>query len=152
MKKPVQRSKKAWDYHEVFNYIKEKYNIDVEDYAGYFKSYIPHLKEWCEKHGEDYNLLEMKNPTEKQLAERRKINNAYQEAKDGDSARPPYLDFWGWITDRNEIHNGCYFYLTVRKTDWEDMHSYPEWVKEIVALLDKEFNPKTGDMLFYVDW
>jgi hypothetical protein len=60
----------------------------------------------------------------------------------------PYQDFWHILTDTQEIHNGGYFYLSLREEDYEE-----NFAKEIVRLLAKEFPKyKNGDMYCYVYW
>jgi hypothetical protein len=68
-----------------------------------------------------------------------------------------YRDFWHWIVDDGDIHNGCYFHLP---EDWRD-ERYPWWVREIMELIVKEFFPGNlsededapyEDMVFYTWW
>ena len=66
------------------------------------------------------------------------------------SKSDPYLDFWHWICEYQEIHNGCYFYLGTQEE--VDEKWCPYWVKEILDLLDKEFPEAKGEMYMYVSW
>jgi hypothetical protein len=69
----------------------------------------------------------------------------------------PYLDFWHWILDRCDIHNGCYttFYIKEwldEKADGDELDEYvaPDWVKEILQLIYDEFGEM--EMEVYIWW
>jgi hypothetical protein len=76
-------------------------------------------------------------------------NYAGYTYQDGDTR--PYQDFWHYVIDQTEIHNGCYFYLTVQGTDIEECEP---WQKEILATFAEEFSDHIDDDLlyFWVDW
>ena len=61
----------------------------------------------------------------------------------------PYLDFWHWIVDNYEIHDGCY--VTFTWQEHYDDEDTPEWVKEILSLILKEF-PEDLEMYCRVCW
>jgi hypothetical protein len=70
----------------------------------------------------------------------------------------PYLDFWHWIleNDGSEVHNGSFFSLQIQQNrcDWDE-ESYPSWVREILALIDKEFGgdvDENGYLEMWVEW
>jgi hypothetical protein len=62
-----------------------------------------------------------------------------------------YLDFWHWITDNFDIHNGSYFLFSK-----DDLNNYrksePEWVKRIYNDFLTEFADENGEIEFYVWW
>ena len=80
------------------------------------------------------------------------------------------LDFWLWIIDHNQIHNGSYFYMNMLgdidhdEDEWKegdaeddghwDLDSFyrPRWVREIQKLIYDEFKPENGEMKFFVCW
>ncbi len=60
-----------------------------------------------------------------------------------------YQDFWHWIIDRNDIHNGCQFWL-----GFNDLGSQPEWVQKIASYIIAEF-PEAGTddgLNLWVSW
>lgn len=70
----------------------------------------------------------------------------------------PYLDFWHWIVDRHEIHNGSIFYLNLlgdyeegrdeNDGDWDGDDEYrPRWVREIQKMIFDEFGEGEMEML-----
>lgn len=61
----------------------------------------------------------------------------------------PYYNFWHWILDNNEIHNGCFFWLSLVGSDDD-----PEWVKEILRTFGEEFKDYIdgNDIKFWVEW
>lgn len=115
LKKPEKHvSEPYWDYHEVVNYINNKYNVDLDKYkpkCGYTKEQL-----------EDRSQSQIKDNSD------------------------PFLSFWSWITDTQEIHNGCNFYLTME----DEYQEYDEWLKEIFKMLYDEFGE--DEMHMYVSW
>ena len=64
----------------------------------------------------------------------------------------PYQDLWHWITDTNEIHNGCYFYLSLDDDQIEDDDTEHLFIREIFAVLREEFPEAQGEMYCYTWW
>ena len=60
-----------------------------------------------------------------------------------------YQDFWHWIINNHDIHNGCYFWLS--RNDIEDGET-PTWVIDIIDLYLKEFGDEKEEIYFYVWW
>lgn len=61
---------------------------------------------------------------------------------------PPYQCFWHWVTDSQDVHNGCYIYLNVGEiieTEEEE-----EWVKKIMQMFLDEFGEE--EMRCWVSW
>lgn len=56
-----------------------------------------------------------------------------------------YQDFWHTIIDMCEIHNGCYFEISLSQEDYKK-----DFEKEIVKLLKKEF--KKNYLYCWVSW
>lgn len=50
----------------------------------------------------------------------------------GKNEEKPYQNFWHWISDRQEVHNGSHFYLNVYERDEPENKYTPGWVKEIL--------------------
>lgn len=61
----------------------------------------------------------------------------------------PYLDFWHWILDYNDIKRGSFFYM-----DFYDAEQQELWIQEILVLFEKEFvEYMEGTCIeFWVDW
>ena len=60
-----------------------------------------------------------------------------------------YQDFWHWIIDGNDIHNGCQFHLR-----FGDLSAQPSWVQQIASYIVAEF-PEAGDdngLDLWVSW
>lgn len=62
-----------------------------------------------------------------------------------------YKDFWLFVVDGGEIHNGCYFGLPDLWTKDDDGEYSPWWVREILELIHKEF-PDIEDQEVYLWW
>lgn len=59
-----------------------------------------------------------------------------------------YLDFWHWLLDRVDVHNGCLVYLSV--SDWLADEDTPAWVKEILQKIYDEF--QEDEMQVWIWW
>jgi hypothetical protein len=57
-----------------------------------------------------------------------------------------YRDFWHWLLDKTEIHNGTFFYLP---EDYEGDADW--WQKEIMEMILKEF-PELATEKIWVSW
>lgn len=106
MKKPIQRTKKYYDYHDCSEYLQDKHKYNERDYAGKFSK---------------------RNDVDKDT---------------------PYLDFWHWVIDRHEIHNGCF--LTFSKEELDEIDE--DWVKTIYSYYIEEFADDKGELEMYVWW
>lgn len=60
----------------------------------------------------------------------------------------PYLDFWHWVLDNHEVHNGCEILFS--KEELETIEK--PWVKEIYQRYIDEFADKKGELTLYVWW
>lgn len=92
-----------------------------------------------------------------------------------------YLDFWHWVVDHHEIHNGCFFTLRLRDTVFPDPidgnaprvprcrcarcfqsaapegeEGWPEhraaFAREVLSILDQEFPEENGELHVYTWW
>lgn len=130
-KPKVKVSEPHFDYHEVIDYIEDKYKISVRGYT-----------------------------PKKPLSEERKaaIIKHYGTGS-------TYLDFWHYILDGSEIHNGSYFYMNLLGDhqegkadddgDWDGDDDYrPSWVREIQKMIYDEFKDdlEYGEMRCWVAW
>lgn len=71
----------------------------------------------------------------------------YSHGNSGDGNKP-YLDFWHWVIERYEIHNGCY--ITFDKSELDDIEK--DWIKEIYSHYLDEFADDNGELEMYVWW
>lgn len=163
MKKPVPEKRQALlNYNDMIDYIEKKYKIDTRDYAGSHKPETRDrcLREACKQVGADYEIVnedltkaDEKNPgVEKKLEIRRKIYDIY------DKLLPPYQDFWH-LYSLSISGNGSEMYIGFEEL--EDDHEYypgeepyPEWAKEILRLIKKEFGKyiKDNELWCWVEW
>lgn len=58
----------------------------------------------------------------------------------------PYQDFWHFIIDGTEIHNGCEYYMEpLELKEYAD----EDWQKEICQMFYDEFGE---DLSFWIEW
>lgn len=131
MEKPKIETKteKYYDYDAIVNYIGEKYNIDVRDYLGS----SDHMKKYVENKEQTFEEWLKENP------------------------RPQYLDFWHWLCDEYEesVKSGSILSFNIK--EHLDSDDTPKWVKKILILIRKEFEPMTIDKWgehydFLIEW
>jgi len=63
-------------------------------------------------------------------------------------------DFWRWLIDTYDVHNGCYINFAVTEKAIEEM-DIPDYVKEVIALIEKEFEnyiDEYGRICFHIWW
>lgn len=63
----------------------------------------------------------------------------------------PYLDFWHWLIDQVDIHNGCYIYIPVNHFLEVPATEDKKWISEILDAF-KEFQNKKGEVYCWVSW
>jgi len=66
----------------------------------------------------------------------------------------PYQNFWHFITNRTEIHNGCFL---IMDNDWLNTeiygHAKEEWQRTIIEYYLSEFGEGDNrEINFYVSW
>ena len=59
----------------------------------------------------------------------------------------PYRDFWNWITDHCDIHNGCLFSL--RSEHLENCQGDEAWAAEVLNMFIAEFGDGTK---YWTEW
>lgn len=133
---PVQQDD-AYDYHELFEYLQEKFDIDVNDFAGSCQ----HFYTWCDSRG-----YGEKDPEGKRRGASNIWFAEYQKAPDGEKKCPPYLDFTHWLADQYEMGNGDYFTIDV---SYHLNRKIPDFVRTILTYLRDEF----GDEIpMHIEW
>lgn len=178
MKKPVKIKKEYLDYHECQNFLEKKYNYDETDYSKHFGQRERFIKDTGNVRPPYYAVKSDKGghyaypinnidiwkffvgPSEKQYKEvtkeewdKAKSNYDNWEAKfkewEKENPEPEYQNFWHWIIDRYEIHNGCEI------TFYESEPPAKDWQKEIYMRYIEEFGEGeigNREINFYVSW
>lgn len=151
--RPTRKTRRAYDYTECRDYLEAKYGYDERDYA--------HISGWsdrlyrrvCRKY--KIPLIKYMNTPFKDMTENMKKANAEIEVAEK-AGGPPYLDFWHWVIDNHEIHNGCY--VTFSRGALEELEDMalkePDkaWVRDIYKRYINEFADKKGELEMYVWW
>jgi len=154
----------VYDYHEVIEYIEDKYNIKTR---GYGRDNVSHFDKWRELFGEDspncphfdgdipvVNINgEIVKITKEEYDKRfAVIHEQFKRYQKWELENPeiPYLDYWHWLleNDFSEISNGCERTLSVIDIISEDYA--PKWVKDITQLIYDEF--KEDYMNMSIEW
>ncbi len=103
MVKPTKKTGRL-DYHKMIEYLEKKYNFEARGFTG-IPSTVPnvdnHFYDWCKKH-----KLPKKDPDGLDMGSSTIYFEQYKKAEDGKKSLPPYMDFWHYLTDVNEVHNG----------------------------------------------
>lgn len=148
--KPVKKVKEYYEYSKCRDFLQEKYGFVERDYLGRNK----YRRECLDRTSAMFNDSSWKNTRPIDMnAEQRKAHNYYLELVKNE---PKHLDFWYWVTDHYEIHNGCY--ITFSNEGYDCIKE--DWVKEIYAHYLDEFsdNPNWRDsdkyskVEMYVSW
>lgn len=143
MTKPKPITRTSLDYNECADYIDKKYKIKQRDYLGKFAYYDTAKKETIKKFKDDswYNII----PAD--MNEQQKAASDYYDDL-LKKHQPKYLDFWHWVVDNYEIHNGCY--ITFSRETYDAIKE--DWVKTIYGYYLTEFENKNGEIDFRVEW
>jgi hypothetical protein len=143
IEKPQKTKRSAYDYNECSNYLQKKYGYNERDYAGKHKYWNVCKRKTNKKFGNNgwYDT----KPAD-MTPEQTEAHQYYNELL---SKEPEYQDFWHFIIENYEIHNGCYFIMTKDLYEKE----IKDWQKEILGYFFDEFDPKnTGEIEFFVCW
>jgi len=161
LKKPTKKTSTAYEFNEVMHYLEEKTGKSFRDYAGKFSKEGKAendklLDTWLADNGyagKRY-VLDMPQGSNKDWAEnseemklRVEINTKYRDVEKTNER--PYLDFWHWMCDSNEISNGGWLYLP----DWSCMTDpdVEPWKKEILQHF-RDFLGDDYDERMRVEW
>lgn len=111
------------DYHDMMEYLENKYNFKSRGFSG-----IPstinrdnHFNEWFDKHG-----LGKKDSKGKERHSSQEFFKMYQTAEDGERVKPPYMDFWHYLCDINEVHNESFIHIPKEVDDDNDDELTPQ--------------------------
>ena len=143
MDKPKRKSDSCLDYHQCRNFLQEKYKYDERDYGGKYKFLNDvqtkinknYGKSWFDKAPEDFTKKEQK---------------AHDEYETLIKDTPEYLDFWHWVCDTYQIHNGCF--ITFDNHWLEGTNIKEDWIRIIYKYYIDEFANKDGELRMYVWW
>lgn len=143
--KPKKTFKGTYLYNECRNYLQFKYGYQERDYGRRYEFEGNLLKEFNKKYKDDSWFHEVpSNHTPEQM----KIADEYSLAMKN---RPEYLDFWHWVVDHYDIHNGCFI---VFDSSWLncDNDLIESWQKEIYKYYIDEFADENGELEMWVSW
>ena len=146
------------NFHEVVDFIEDKYKIKFRDYLGKFGS-TGDMEKYQTATG-DMLPFGGTNPatTDKNYdADMKLMHEHFARFKEWQKSNPPkeYLDYWHWLMDHHfyEVNNGCSCYWRLKEI-LEDPES-PWWVKEITQHVYDEFKddlPESGEMEVWIEW
>lgn len=141
-KKPTPKKATKLDYHDMIEYLEKKYNFKSRGFTG-IPSQIQdrdrHFYNWCDKH-----KLGQKDSKGKDRGSSQEFFKMYQVAEDGEKVLPPYMDYWHYLCDINEPHNGSYIHIPkqVNKSDERTPQKNIEMYK---WMLNQELKEKRPD-------
>jgi hypothetical protein len=151
MNKPKRKSKEYLDYSACRNFLEEKYGYKERDYGGKWNYQDKIQKQITKKYGKSWwNKAPAEYNEYEKLA-----SDEYNELL---KIQPEYLDFWHWVCDNHEIHNGCYIIFSreclesYNDVPEDDKYEMPKWVKEIYTHYLDEFEDEQGEVEMYVSW
>ena len=98
MIKPTPITKAAIDWNEAVKFIETQLGYDLRDASGK----ADHFVNWCRRHNKD-------NAGSNQ--EEQKQWSEYVTAPDGQQREPEYRDYWHFLIDHCDIHNGGSFII-----------------------------------------
>lgn len=130
MNKPEKQTKSFYDYHQCSSFLEKKYGYNERDYAGNRKYEAEAKKSTDQKFGDSswYSAIPVDmNPKQKEAY------TFYQELM---KSQPEYLNFWHWVVDHHDIHNGCE--IVFSNEGYECIEE--DWVKEIYKHYMDEFS------------
>lgn len=143
------------DYEEAIDMIEEKHKIETRDVLGA----LSHFTKWAKKRGLN---KASKDADGKPLNSSQIWYKEYQADPEGKAACPPYLDFWHWVVDNYEVHNGCIFTMNVsvdieielekieEDLDGITAEQHPQYfIVRILRMIQEEFG---DEVTFKVEW
>ena len=63
-----------------------------------------------------------------------------------------YLDFWHWVCEHHEVHNGCFITFCREVLEDEQTDFDADWQKEIYKHYIDEFADEKGEVELYCWW
>lgn len=136
--KTIRKGVTAIDYNDMMEYLENKYKFNSRGFTG-----IPstinrdtHFDEWCDKHG-----LGKKDSNGKERHSSQEFFKMYQISEDGEKEKPPYMDFWHYLCDINEVHNGTYIHIP-KEVDFSDDITPQKSIDIYKSLIEMELKEK----------
>ena len=166
MNKPVKKKVREdmIYYHEMIDYIEQKYKIDTRDYLSTYvegkkiSSSMEHFLKFQKEENDPQPYENGKLPgmvngkffiykngekvfckKEEYLNENKKIVHHYERYNKWliDNPKPEYQDFWHWIIDNTGASMGRDAFLPI--VEWIEDENTPSWVKQISTYIKQEF-------------
>jgi len=144
----IRKGVSFFDYHDMIEYLENKYNFQSRGFTG-----IPstinrdnHFNEWCDKHG-----LGQKDSKDKTRTNSQEFYKMYQSSPDGENSKPPYMDFWHYLCDINDVHNGTYIQIP-KEVDTSDELTPQKNIENYKSLMqmypkDKEIRKNCEELI-----
>ena len=126
--KPVEIAKYAIDFGDARRWIEQLLGYQLRDTLNSH----PHYHEWCRKHDEKPD-----NNSHEQYAR-------YKAATDGEAECPEYRDYWHFLVDRCDVHNGGT--VTI---DTDLLEGCEPWQADITQAFIDEFGDECE---YWVKW
>ena len=98
----------------------------------------------------DY-LQEKYGYDERDYASRNKAVEVIGKRRRFDGSRP-YQDFWHWVVETYQIHNGCFVTFSRDADALRELPTDKQWVREIYQRYLDEFADEDGELLMFVEW
>lgn len=128
MIKPKKTRRSAVDYFQAAAFIEDKLGYKLRDTL----DSKTHFIKWCKAH-----KIKPDGSSQEQWKQ-------YEEAPDGNKLRPEYRDYWHFLGDRCDIHNGGAMWIYR-----ELLEDSKPWQAEITQAFIDEF----GDgCMFWTEW
>jgi hypothetical protein len=127
MMKPATTTMSCVDWVDARKWVESLLGYDIRD----TQNTRDHYDDWCRKHGEINDNS-------------REQYNRYKPSEDGLRACPEYRDWWHFLCDHQEIHNGGSTYIGSGLLEQGE-----PWQNEITQKFIDEFG---DDAEFWTNW
>ena len=139
MDKPKKKVREYYDYHECSKFLEEKYKYQERDYLGRWSFQRECVDAVNKKYGKSWYNKSASMFDEQE----RKASDEYDKLME---SQPEYKDFWHWVVDRYEVHNGGKITFTEGYADKEE-----EFIKTIYNYYMTEFG-EDGELTMETSW
>ena len=133
-KKPAAKTISKLDYHDMMEFLEEKYNFKSREFTGIPSTmdYDRHFDNWC-----DSKNLPKKDSKGKDRHISKEFLEMYAKDPDGENAKPPYMDYWHYLCDLCEPHNGSF--ISIPKEVYENDRTTPSNMIKVYQKLIEEY-------------
>ena len=147
MKKPQKQTHSYYDYLKCKEYLEKKYGYNERDCAnqsGYHKKIVDEI---TKKYGGDGFYTKV-------LADMDELEKkAHEEFVKLDDKEQPYQDFWHWVLEYHDVHNGGHITFSADMLDGNYYFQGKwEFARKIFQYYIDEFADEEGEIDFLVEW